>query len=113
MAEPTFAMYTRVLERPDARVPPCVAWEISVEAQRLLYQGDVFVGHVIDVAAFIGHRRRNAEIVKVLRSGDAIAGLGVVVADEPHALSPEFFTDVLLGFAAIESTAEASWRAPS
>lgn len=107
MAEPTFAIYTRLLERPDPRVPPCVAWNVSLEAKRLLYQGDVFVGHVVDVASFIGRRSGNAEIVKILRSGDAITGFGVAVGDDPLTFSHEFLTDVLLGFETIESTAEA------
>lgn len=107
MAEPTFATYARLLERPDPRVPPCVAWNVSQEAKRLLYQGDVFVGHVVDVASFVGRRRGNAEIVKALRSGDGIAGFGVVVGEEPLTFSHEFLTDVLLGFETIESTAEA------
>ena len=106
MVEPVFAMYTRVLERPDPRVPPCVAWNVSLKAKRLLYQGDVFVCHVVDVASFIGRRSGNAEIVKLLRSGEAITGFGVVIGDEPLAFSHEFLTDVLLGFETIESTVE-------
>lgn len=106
MAEPAVAIYTRLLERPDPRVPPCVEWDVSVEAKRLLYQGDVFVGHVIDLAAFVGRRMGNAEIVKILRSGKEVAGFGVVVGNDPLAFSHEFLTDVLLGFQTIESTAE-------
>jgi hypothetical protein len=107
MAEPTFAIYTRLLERPDPRVPPCVAWDVSPAAKRLLYHGDVVVGHVVDVAAFLGRRSGNAEIVKVLRSADEVTGFGVVVGDDRLTFSHEFLTDVLLGFATIESTAEA------
>jgi hypothetical protein len=107
MAEPTVATYTRLLERPDPRVPPCVAWDVSLQAKRLLYQGDVFVAHVVDVAAFVGRRTGNAEIATVLRSGGAITGFGVVVGQDRLAFSHEFLTDVLLGFATIESTTEA------
>lgn len=108
MTEPTLAIYTRLLEPPDPRVPPCVAWDISLQAKRLLYQGDVFIGHVVDVGSFIGRRSGEAEIVKVLRAGGGgITGFGVVVGDERLSFSHEFLTDVLLGFQTIESTAEA------
>jgi len=107
MTDPTLGIYTRLLERPHPRVPPCVAWGISLEAKRLLYQGEVFIGHVVDVAAFIGHCRGDAEIVKVLREGEAITGFGVLVGDESLTFSHEFLTDVLLGFQTIESIAEA------
>lgn len=106
MAEPTSALYTRTLERPDPRVPPCVAWEVSLATKRLVYQGDVFVGHVIDSAAFIGCRRGSAEIVKILRTGDVVTGFGVMVGNEPATFSHEFLTDVLLGFETIQSKAE-------
>jgi hypothetical protein len=111
MVEPVVATYTRVLERPNPRVPPCVAWDISMGAKRLLYQGDVFVVHVVDVAAFVGQRADDAEIVKVLRSGNAVTGFGAVARGERLAFSPEFLTDVLLGFATIASTAEAMLEA--
>jgi hypothetical protein len=111
MAVPTVAVYTRLLERPDPRVPPCTAWDVSSEATRLLYQGDVRIVHVIDAAAFVGRRRGNAEIVKLLRSDDAVAGFGVAVGDDRVSLAPEFLTDVLLGFQTIESTAEAMLEA--
>jgi hypothetical protein len=35
MEEPVVAVYTRLLERPDPRVPRCVAWAISEQAKRL------------------------------------------------------------------------------
>jgi hypothetical protein len=107
MTEPIVATYTRLLDRPDPRVPPCPAWDVSLPTKRLVYQGDVFVGHVVDVASFIGRRSGAAGIVKVLRSGTAITGFGVVVGEEPLAASHEFLTDVLLGFATIESAVEA------
>jgi hypothetical protein len=111
MAVPAAAAYTRLLERPNARVPPCTAWDVSLEAKRVLYQGDVHVVHVVDAAAFVGRRLGNAEVVKLLRTDDAVAGFGVVVGDDQLSLAAEFLTDVLLGFQTIESTAEAMLEA--
>jgi hypothetical protein len=107
MSRPVIETYTRLLDRPSARTPPCTVWDISAESRVLVFQGGVIVGHVVDVDAFVGRCRHGATISKVLGAPKQIEGFGVSVNDEAVTASSEFLGDVLLGFATIESTAEA------
>jgi len=96
-------IHLRLLERPQARHAPPLAWPLPQAHRRALLEGDVVVVHFVDLDRLVGMTGPHGAITQVRTEGDAIAGI-VAEGDggELH-LSPLFLNDVLYGFQTLDS----------
>jgi hypothetical protein len=98
--------FIRVLDKPDPRVPPPIAWPITVACRTAVLCSEVFVVHVVDVAAMYGQADQDCAILGVETSGTQLVGFRSRMGASEQVLSAAFLDDVLVGFQTLDSTCQ-------